>query len=468
MRNLYLLFIALFLSSANFSQDSIMPILHHLISTEELNTDLTFLKNKAVNKRYKYDGLMYAGKERFYNLYDSIKNVLQKKESMSRLDFYFLTAPLVELLQDDVSIYSLVGKYAHDSRNEGYLPFAEKTVIPLMVEVFQDTVYITSNYSDLFKSRLISINDIPASEVIAGVLKFTSFSKSRYYKKYKYASLNLSYSSVISYLLFDFHDEVEIKYTPVGEETVLTKSVKMLPIGDASFYEHVKKEMDSLPWYSLSFEEDVAVFKIKTMPPDDLKLELINNIFGKIHENKPVSLIIDISGCLWSYDNFWIILLNYLYEGELSLYEFQKRPQDLAKYTKKRINNISYILGKYADINKEFQFKENIYLVTGTSTSSAAVRFADIIQYNHIVTKIFGSETLTKTSQYDFYNGHYLPISGISLGLSTNFYYALDKNLNTHGLIPDVEVAPKNGQEFLNNFENEIVIDEVIKLIKSE
>ena len=185
MRNLYLLFIALFLSSANYSQDSIMPILHQTFLTQELNNDLTFLKNKVVHKRYKYNGLMYAGKEKFYNLYDSIESVIRNKEEMSRLEFYFLTAPLIELLQDDVSIYSLVGKYAHDQKNEGYLPFAEKTVIPLEVEVFHDTVYITSNHSDIYKARLIEINNIPASEVIAGILKYTSFSKYRYYQKYQ-------------------------------------------------------------------------------------------------------------------------------------------------------------------------------------------------------------------------------------------------------------------------------------------
>ena len=269
-------------------------------------------------------------------------------------------------------------------------------------------------------------------------------------------------------MLFGFHDEVEIKYVPFEKEADSIKSIELIPIGDVAFYKHVEKKMDSLPWYSLSFEKNMAVLKIKTMPPDDLKLKLINEIFGMIYINNPSSLIIDISGCSWSYDNFWIILLNYLYEGDLSLYEFQKRPQNISKYTKKRINNISYILGKYSDINKDFLFDGNIYLITGPATSSAAVRFADIINFNDIVTKIFGSETLTKTSQYDFYNGHYLPVSGISLGLSTTFYYALDKNLNTHGLIPDVEVKPKNGQEFLNNFENEIVIKKVINLIKSE
>jgi len=374
MKNVSLLLIALFLSSANYSQDSIMPILRKMFPAYELNADLAFIKNKAIHKRYKYDGLVYAGKEKFQNLYDIIDNVIRENENMSRLDFYFLTSPLVDLLQDDVSIYSLVGKYAYDSRNEEYLPFAEKTVIPLEVEVFHDTVYISTDSADLYKSRLISINDIPANEIVSGILKYTSFSKYRYYNKYQYASLKLYYSSVISYLLFGFHDEVEIKYSPFESEAILSTQLKLLPIGDTEFYQHIKEEKESLPWYSLSYEDNTAILRILSMPPGDLQLAVINNIFKEIHENNTSSLIIDISACTWSYDNFWIIVLNYLFEGDISLYEFQKKPQDLSKYTKKRINNINYILGKYADINKDYMYKRNIYLLIGASTSSAAVR----------------------------------------------------------------------------------------------
>ncbi len=468
MKSLSLLLIALFLSSANYSQDSIMPILHKMFPAHELNSDLYFIKNKVIHKRYKYDGLVYAGKEKFINLYDSIENVITQKEKMSRQDFYFLTAPLIELLQDDVSIYSLVGKYAYDSRSEAYLPFAEKTVMPFEVEVFKDTVYIMTDTLDLYQSRLISINDIPASEIVSGILKYTSFSKYRYYQKHKYASFKMYYSSVISYLLFGFQNEVEIKFEQNKSGTILSKQLNLLPIGDASFYDFVKQENDSLSWYSLKFEKDHAILRIESMPPGELRVTAINDIFKKIHDSQSISLIIDISDCSWSYDNFWIILLNYLTEGDISLYEYQKRPQDLGKFTKKRINNINYILGKFADINKYYLFNGKIYLITGASTKSAAVRFADILKYNNISDKIFGAETLTKTTQYDFYNSHYLPATGIALGLSTALYYALDKNLNTDGLIPDVEVIPANGTEFLQNIENKLVIDKVIKLIDSE
>lgn len=468
MKTLGLLLIALFISSANYTQDSIMSILNETFPAYELNSDLAFIKNKAVYKRYNYNGLLYAGKEQFYKLYDSIETVINSHAKMSRMDFYFLTAPLIQLLQDDVSIYSLVGKYAFDPRREKYLPFAEKSVITMSVTAFNDTVYITDDSSSIYKSRLISINDVPADKIVSEICKYTSFSKYAYYNKHKYASLNLYYNSVILYTLFGFHDEVKIKYSPYGADEVLTRNMQLLPIGDTTFYKQTKQNTESLPWYSIHFENDIAILRVTAMPRGELNLQAIDDIFKKIHANKSSSLIIDISDCSWSYDNFWIVILNYLYEGELSLYEHQKKQLDLSKFSKKRINNSSFILGKYSDINKDHQFKGKVYLITGSSTTSSAVRFADILQYNNISTKIFGKETLTKTTQYDFYNSHYLPVTGLSLGLSMTLYYALDKNTNIHGLIPDIEVGPKNGEEFLNNLNNKLVIDRVINLIESE
>lgn len=468
MRKLYLLFIALFLSSANYAQDSIMPILQETFQSYELVSDLEFIKNKAIYKKYNYNGLLYAGKERFTQLYDSIERVINEQDKMSRIDFYFLTTPLIHLLQDDVSIYSLLGEYAHNPKNDEYLPFAEKTVIPLAVSVFHDSVFIVGEKSGLHKSQLISINDIPANKVVADICKYTSFRKDRYYRKYKYASVGLYNNSVILNLLYGFHDEVELKYSPFESDDILTKKVELLPIGDSAFYNSIKRRTDSKPWHSLTFENNYAVLKIMSMPRGELKLDELDNIFKQIDEHGSTSMIIDISDCSWSYDNFWIVVLNYLYEGELSLYEHQKKPLDLSKFSKKRINNATYILGKYADINKEFLFKGKIYLITGSSTSSSAVRFADILKYNKISDKIFGGETLTKTTQYDFYNSYYLPATGIALGLSNTLFYALDKNLDTHGLIPDVEVVPANTIEFLDNTDNKLIIERVIKLIDTE
>jgi len=150
------------------------------------------------------------------------------------------------------------------------------------------------------------------------------------------------------------------------------------------------------------------------------------------------------------------------------LYGYHKDKKDLKNYSKKILKNKDYITGKYSDINHEYKYDGKIYLITGMGTASSAVRFADIMRFNNIVAKIYGEETLSKTTQYDFRTTHYLPYTGLMLRLSVNLYYALDKNLNTHGLIPDVIVKPNRVRECQKNSQNTIVIQKVVDLITKE
>lgn len=468
MKRFKLLISLCLFSSYLFTQDSIVPVLNEMFPAHELKSDLTFIKNKAVYKKYNCSGLLFVGKEKFYSLYDSIEKVIDEKGGMSRLDFYLLTAPLVQSLQDDRSFYSLLGDYAYDSQNKEYLPFLERFIFPFGVDIFNDTVIVISDSSNLSKSQLISINDIPANKIVSEVFKYTSFRRDRYYKKNRCGSLGFYQYPILLNILFSFQNEVKIKYSPFGSNNILTKQIQLLPIGDSSFLNHVKPKNDSKSWYSVKNKNDFAILTIKSLPETDINLQTINDIFKRIHNINPKALIIDISYCNWSSDSFWISILNYLYKGEIWLYEYHKEPQVLSKYSKKRLKNSDYIVGNYSDINKEYMFEGKIYLITGPLTTSSATRFADILQFNNIVDKTFGCETLTKTTQYDYSANYYLPITGLRLLLSTNLYYALDKNLNTHGLIPDIEVKPNTVLDFLGNRSNRFVIDKVIKLIESE
>jgi len=163
-----------------------------------------------------------------------------------------------------------------------------------------------------------------------------------------------------------------------------------------------------------------------------------------------------------------LVLLNYIYEGKLWLYEYHKEAQDISKYLKKRLKNKKYIVGNFSEINNDYRFKGDLYLITGPNTTSSAVKFADILRYNHIVKKTYGSETLSKTTQYNFANSYFLPITGIQLVLSTSLSYALDKNIDKHGFRPDIEVRLRNVTEFFENLGNRFVAEKVIELIESE
>ncbi len=159
--------------------------------------------------------------------------------------------------------------------------------------------------------------------------------------------------------------------------------------------------------------------------------------------------------------------MNYLYEGKLSLYEYQGEQQDLEKYTKKFISKKEYIDGNYSDIDHKLKFTGNIYLIVGASTASSAVRFADILRFNKIAVKIFGQETLTRTTQFDYAAIHYLPVTKLHLRLSSSLNYGLDKNHDNHGLLPDIEIKPETTKEYRENLNNQLVTERVIKYIES-
>lgn len=445
-----------------------MPILNETFPAFELKSDLAFIKNKAQYKMYNYDGLLYAGKKRFNLLYDSIQKVIDEKGEMNRIDFFLLTSPLIRLLQDDQSYYSLKGDYAYDRQKKINIPFAEKNLIPLKVYIFHDSVFIASDSSNLYKAHLISINDIPAINVVSEVLKHTTFARFRYLEENKYAFLRLANHPILSNVLFDFENEIEITYSPFDSDTILYKNLDLLPINDSSYDRSLEQELGSSPWYSLRFKNDQAVLRIYSLPDLELNVYFINDIFKQISKINPKGLIIDISKSYYSFGSLWLVILNYLYEGDLSIYEYHKEKRDLKKYTKKTIHKKDYVIGKFSDINMEYKFEGNIYLITGSWTGSSAVKFADLMKYNHLVDKIFGCETLIKSTQFNYSKKYYLPVTGISLTISTSLSYALDKNLDTHGLIPDVEVKPNTVNEYWQNLSNQFVIDKVINMIESD
>ncbi|MCD4734581.1 MAG: hypothetical protein K8R53_00930, partial [Bacteroidales bacterium] len=348
------------------------------------------------------------------------------------------------------------------------LGFAEKSILPIGVHLFNDSVYVTNDTSELYRSLLISINDIPANEIVSEIYKYKSFKRFRYYKAHKRGWLSFFNHPMLCRELFGLKDEVEIEYKPIDSDIILKKQIELLHIGDSSFNHYIDEIRASQDWYSLRFERDMAILRIKSIRDDELNLHIIDNIFKRINKINPKSLIIDISSCYYSYNTFWIAILNYLYEDELWLYEYHGESMNLKNYSKKVLKNKDYIIGKYSDINTEYMYDGNIFLITGMATASSAVWFADILRFNDIVQKIYGEETLSKTTQYDYRTTHYLPYTGIMLKLSVSLYYALDKNLYTHGLIPDLVVKPTNVKEFQENAQNRIVIQKVIDLIVNE
>ena len=63
MRKIILLIFVLQASLYSYSQDSIMSMLNYKFPAYDLKSDLAFIRNKAVNKKYNRDGMLFVGKQ---------------------------------------------------------------------------------------------------------------------------------------------------------------------------------------------------------------------------------------------------------------------------------------------------------------------------------------------------------------------------------------------------------------------
>lgn len=453
--------------TSGYCQDSLMRILNEKFPALELKQDLAFIRNKAQFKKYNHDGLLLAGKVNFNRLYDSIESVIDEKGAMSRLDFFYLTAPLVRMLKDDGSLYNLRGNYSYDNQGKKKVIFAEKSVIPLLLQIFNDTVYVTGDSTALYQSRLISINGIPAKKIVSEIFRLTSFTGDRYYRKYGYGYLPLYHYPELCFSLFGFHDKVEIEYMPPDTKTTIFKELQLTAIGDSLFKAIEEKPAERLR-YRLFFRANDAVLRIIPMRNDVINVDEMNGLFKTLSESPPETLIIDLSYCYYSSDIFWLVMLNYLFEGELWLYGYHKEPVDLAKYSREKMKKSQMVKGKFSRIDRGNSYNGKIYLITGPYTASAAVRFADIMRYNHIATGFFGRETMIMNPSYDFPTLHYLPVTGLVLYLSYTFFDALDSNRNMSGFMPDVIIQPDNITEARENRSDQVVIEKVLEFIHKE
>jgi hypothetical protein len=467
MKQLSGVIFVLLLTSHVFTQDTLMSILNQQFPAYELKSDLAFIRNKAEFKRYGGDGLLYIGKERFYSLYDSIEKIIDEKGKMSRLAFYFLTAPLVRELQDAASYYSLAVDDVFDLHETDSLLFSAKIVLPFNIAVYQDTAFITGFNPDLNRCRITAIDEIPVNQIVADLFRHTSFSSDNYYTKHGSGYINLSNDALLLYVLYGWRDAVEIQYYPSGSKVISRLTVSLKEHRDKVFPWDPERRTEEMDWFSLEEESGFAVLRIKTLRNMETNLKAVNEVFRKINHLNPKGLIVDIADCSWSHDMFWVVLLSYLYKGNLWLYQYHDEAQNLGKYTKKRIKQRDYISGKYSDIDQGNRFFGDVYLVTGSSTANAAVRFADIMRYNKIVKRIYGEETFNRSTHYASSNHYILPVTKLKLRLSTVLNYALDKNQDKDGLLPDVEIKPTNSEEYWENKNNQLIIKRVIDHINS-
>ncbi|MCB2220501.1 MAG: hypothetical protein KQI35_08910 [Bacteroidetes bacterium] len=466
MKYLFYLIILLILHVSGEAQDSLDNYLQTTFPAFQLKSDLHFIRQKVEFKKYNASGFYFIGKKRFNFLYDSISQVIEHEKEMTLKDFYLLTSRLIQELQDDRAVYSMVGDQLKKENRLRQMKDAIR--IPIYSVVMNDTAYILNSKLLPDHAQLVSIDGIPATEIIKNTFKDVYQDNWHYLNNNGFGAFPFYLRYIYIYVKYGFRETITVTYIPHGKSLPEKQEIKLYKPIDTSLskaFIYPDRKNKSL---ELRFEEDMAILKVNGHTPFEINIDTINAIFSTIKEKNSQTLIIDIANCTLSYDYFWLTLLNYFHEGEISLYGYQKEPVDLNKYTVKHLRNKDYVKGKVSKIADDCRFNGDIYLVMGYGTRSSAVTFADIMTYNRLATATFGQETGDKASRYDHPLHYYLPVTGLSLYLSSMLVKSLDQTKHTRGIIPDYQINLENIKTYHENKEqhNALILQKVIQKIK--
>lgn len=426
-------------------------------SSAELLTDLEFIKEKILTKKYNRTPFLFLTRDKFFSCYDSVKSVISEKGNMSLKDFYFLVTPFANSICDDHLIFELFGLWGIDNNKKPRIS-NENIMFAASAIIFDKNIYITCSSDIPEKSLLISVNNVSASEIITEFIKYSEYPKQRYYEKYKIAPVNFSGLSLFMYAKWNFKDSITIKYQINNTNKIETKTVALKKFFDSNAVKYCY-EKEKRKNIELRFEENIAILKVNTFNFKNFNntIQLYNLIFDSIKMKRSDNLIIDISENGGGSDINWMILARYITKKQLLL------------NCKGKPLLISDALNEYkidqSTIDTTNFFNGKIFLITGSKTFSSAVHFADAAKTNGLCEKIFGQVTLGQATHYGEATDYFLPNTKLHVRVSSKLFPSITCKINKNGVIPDVSISENSLEDYLNN-NNETTIRKVLEIIK--
>lgn len=458
MRNIKLTLVFIFITVlASCQNENIDSILQKQFNSEELSADLEFIKERIISKKYNRTPFLFIEQNEFDQKYDSVKQIISNNESMSMLEFYKLVTPLLSSVCDDHLIFPLFGLWAIE--NNKPIVFENNILWPASAIIHDNNFYITCSSFLPNNARIVSINDIPNSQIIKQLIKYSPYSSQRYYKAHGILPLNLDDYSLLLYSLFNFSDSIDIRYQNNNSDKIENVSISLEKFYDINVAKTCRKE-NNLSDYELRFEDNTAILRLNTFNYRDFNKSILlyNKLFNKIKKNKSQKLIIDISQNGGGSDINWIILLYYLTE---------KSMQFNCKKPKVKVPEVLKDLKiDQSKIDLNALYEGDIYLIIGSKTFSSAVRFADVMKSNGVCDKIFGQETLGQVTHYGQYKKYFLPNTKLKINISSKLFPSINCSESRTGVIPDFNIELKSIEDYFNYSKNEFTIKQTMKMIK--
>ncbi len=435
-------------------------------SSEELKEDLSFLFNTF--ERVHPNLYCIVSK----NTIDSILKEIAVNElnrSLTAIEFWRIVAPVVALLGDGHTTFQLPWLLRKKYLDDGGL------IIPFEIFIDGDNLKVKTNYTNdttlSFNSKIISINKIPANEIINTMVKYQSGEKVAFRK----TVVSKTFKPLL-WAIYDFRGDFNVEYISNMDNAPYQKV--FIGITSKEFDEITKRNLSKKEGFANSFHsltnEKIGIMNLKTFGGSQKHFEeYYKNTFTQIKKDSITDLIIDIRENGGGSSGNGDLLFNYITdkpymqiakadykvsdelrqkikknikETSIILYYILHpliyiHPDGRKIFSSKKGSIASYELKPFKPRNNSLLFKGNVYLLTSEYTFSAAVDFASAFKCYRMGT-IIGEETGGLTSCFIDLFHFKLPNTNMSAGVSVK------KNTNAcgkddgHGVLPDHHVEP--------------------------
>jgi len=423
------------------------------ISKEKLWADIDTL-SRTINDIHP-DMFANISKKEFEAQLEKIKASIDT--SLTPLEFYNLTTPLIVLLRDGHTVLQLPKSIFNDSTQK---------LFPLILKITNDTTitveYNLSPQNELPPAGALvkSINGVSAKELIKtgltysdGELLFFRYRKLAwiftplmlFYYKFESFKINYTYKDKSDLTTLDGTSYKKMHKGNIQEEKGASYSFKILK--------------DSIGYINFLSFNNLSVFKVFS-----------DSVFNILQEKRIKNLIIDIRYNGGGSSKLGDELFQYI-----SPVPFQQWGQTTVKYSKERHDFYKYHLREYflPDISdsalnvligdkpfgtletkpadslislryNKLRFTGNIYLLTSNFTFSSAASFAWTFKYFKMGI-VVGEETGEPVVNFGDIIYQFLPNTGLQYSVShKKFYqYGADDN-DFHGTIPDIIVPEQD------------------------
>jgi hypothetical protein len=450
-----------FACSATMAQQDANYTPDHLYPVDALHQDLKFLKSvleEAHPSLYRY-----TPKDTI-----DIKFAVADKQlthPMTEMEFWKIAAPCVAAIRSGHTGIFPSSDYAAWS-NKNLLPR-----MPLSVFVDGENLYVSrfqKQGTGLFRgAKILSIDDHPAGLILA-TLK-TLISPEGYNDHIENSSLETPYFDESYCQYFGFKPQYKVTYLDSAGATKVAV-LKAFKAGYGISVEKnralVEKESDELKEsVNVSYPADMpatAVLKIKRFTYNNYYEGFDDQFFKQLKDDKIKNLVIDIRGNGGGYLSIGMDLMRYLIKGSFSIsrgveakaikFSFDSCIIKNGSYDVKQYRIVKPIGGRYTVKGMdgfvysypEFNFNNNVYLLTDAGTFSAATLFAADLKSQRKIT-IVGEETGGGEigTDGDGFSVVRLPQTKLLLYLPQFWVTSVVSHKNTgHGVMPDVKVVP--------------------------